>query len=443
MSKYFQLQIVCVYLFVFAVPPPCVGQNLEDQSMVNWHYPFTWYWGHGNADIPLAGNRLEAGVTVVSDRNLSGRDLRNARIHLEGGILRNFNFDNANLEGADFTDTILENCSFQGANLKHMKHVGMELSGDFTDAVFREGDHLHLSTEEQVRSTWNFKNGDIIDIMLRDGKIKIEDLRYDQLPQRYRYSAAHVFRTHEFRQKSLAMLTIRRVDFSNCDFSGFSLGIFENCNFDGANFTDAVILAPDVSGEPSSSVPTFGFRECNITEKQLRQTRFWKRGDLTGLALERMNLNGWDFSNMNLRFVSFECSLLKDANFENAIIRDTNFDTDSRPHGATVKPEERFTIEQLKQTRSWKERQIIGCKFQMVNFDDTNLIGFNFSATRFTACSFWHADLTGARILFHSNRVNYGLTEQQIRSTDLRETGYSHDNMLKPVYLWERQNVSD
>jgi len=414
-----------------------VGQNPEDIDATYWIYPFTWDWGCGNADIPFDSGRRTPGV-VASNLDLSGRDLRNARIHLEGGRLCNINFDGANLEGADFTDTILENCSFRETNLKHVR-FDKSPSGDFTDAVFSIrhpealfAGHFRMFSEEQLRSSWNFKNGGIIDIMLRDGRIKLEDLRYDQLPLKHRTTAENVFRTHEFRQKSLAGLTISGVDFSNCDFSGFTLGYFENCKFDNANFTDAVIICPSVFGDPLLRSTQFGFRACNLTEEQMKQTRFWQEGNLTGFALERMNLNGWDFSNKNLSHASFERSSLKDANFDNAILLCTNFYIDIGSYSVAVYPEEKFTIEQLKQTKSWKERTIIDCKFYQVNFDDCNLRGFDFQNTEFISCSFKNADLTGAVIQFRFNVMNYGLTEQQLRSI-----GNFRENMLKPVYLWE------
>ena len=324
-------------------------------------------------------------------------------------------------------------------------------SCDFSDAIL---DSRGLTApgggqypkEEQMRTTWNYKHGNIIETMLRDGRIQVEDLSFDQLPPSYK-TAENVFRTHEVRQKSLAGLTIKGIDFSNCDFSDFSLGYFENCNFDNANFTDAVIITGRLNGSSpyydtiykQSFIGMFGFKACNITEEQMRQTRFWKRGDLNGLALEGMKLDGWDFSNKHLRHVSFEGSSLRNANFENATLYLVDLTVQNMTNTGLIAEEleqERqrpqwtprtytftstFTIDQLKRTKSWKERTIQGCTFSEVNFDDSDLRRFDFTGTRFFQCSFTNADVTGARRFFPANanvQRNHGVTEQQLRSTE-------------------------
>jgi len=253
------------------------------------------------------------------------------------------------------------------------------------------------------------------------------------------------FRTREFRQKSLHGLTISDIDFHGCDFSGFTLGLFVGCNFHNANFKDAGILNKTISA--SSMIPSmipgrfgfvisekfdkFGFVRCKITKEQIEQTRFWKEGDLRGIILEDMNLDGWDFSNKDLSYASLKGSSVRDANFENATIYYTNLSvlgmTDSGLLRQELQGRERyetrqwfstFTIEQLKSTKSWKEKKIAYCTLRWVNFDDCDLSGFNLVETRLAGCSFNNANLAGADTAFDSGGFvgHKGLTEQQVRS---------------------------
>ena len=157
---------MCVCLFVLAVPSFCEAQSWQDDYPYK-HLEVSWDWG--NSDIPQpdfsrfppeptsSESPSWSGLVVANGLDLSGRDLRNARIHLLGGTLRNINFDGANLEGAVFCEVELENCSFRGANLKH---ASMEFlpDCDLTDAIL--GGVAAFLTEKQMRSTWNFKNKD-------------------------------------------------------------------------------------------------------------------------------------------------------------------------------------------------------------------------------------------------------------------------------------------
>ena len=473
MPKYFLIAVVCVCLFVFAVSTPCAAQSWYDYYPYK-HLDVSWNWG--NSDIPQPDfsrfppkpTSLESpswsGLVVASGLDLSGRDLCNARIHLLGGTLRNIKFDGANLEGAVFCEAELEHCSFRGANLRHIRMIPLP-DCDMTDAIL--GGAAAFLTEKQMQSTWNFKNKDFSNTVFMgcrfpdveydssfnfantfiipspyvaldytgtffyccgsDGpsagglsslpkNIKFDEFSWNQLPKGsgIRYTAEQAFRTHEFRQKSLHGSTIEGVDFSGCDFSGFTLGFFENCNFEGANFKDAVKLLPQSDQAPGGR-PKFGFRFCrNLTHEQLEQTHFWKNGDITGMVLESMELDNWDLSNKDLSRISFAYSTFRDANFENASLHRTSFLGGGILHVGNF-PSGRLTIEQLQQTRSWKEKQFIGCTFQGINFDNKDLSGFNFSATLFVECSFRNTNLTGATMVFPA-RGSVGLTEEQLRS---------------------------
>jgi len=453
------------------------------------HYPLL-YWGYGNDNIPSVDfSKFPKTNTddidgwqnhiVMSNLDLTGYDLRNARIHLLGGTLKNCKFDNANLEGADFTETTLINCSFRGANLKYA-YLGTCPDCDMTDATL--GGVAYNLTAEQIQSTWNFKNKDfsntdflncnfpdveydsnftftnsvVGDHTILRKNIQLEDFRWERLPKNLFKSVSFrdnqlvrvfpdagklAFRTYEFRKKSLHGLTIAEIDFSNCDFMGFTLGFFEKCTFENANFMDAVKLTSSsnnyVSHSPDGFTEIkFGFRDCDVTKEQIEQTRFWKEGNLRGIILEDMNLDGWDFSNKDLSYASLRGSSVRGANFENAILNCTNLRVAGMTTADGLLASERtyqlteeqrwnpqnftstLTIEQLKQTGSWKAKRINYCEFGNVNFDNSDLSEFDFSETKFHGSSFNNANLTGANMSFDIGFfvLNRGLTERQVRS---------------------------
>ena len=384
MPKYFLNAVVCVCLFVFAVSTPCAAQDALDLHGAYWSQ-HCYYWGVGNDDIPLPDlselpepdDYDDTGWkthVLISDLDLSRRDLRNSHIHLRGGILCNIKFDNANLEGANFSETRLLNCSFRGANLRYT--VLPYTNGDMTDAVI--GGIVKNLSADQIRSTWNFKNKDFSDTTFyacafpdieydpsfnftnttivwsdRSGAnirkmFKLEDFRWNQLPLIHfennggEWHSHDAFRTRDFRQKSLQGSTIRGMDFSGCDFSGFTLGLFENCSFQNANFKDAVILLLSVRGEEDTRKT--GFKNCDITKEQIEQSQFWKECNWRGVVLEEMNLDGWNFSDKDLSYASLSGSSVKCANLENVTFYYTDLHTS-------------LSMEQLMQTKSWKEKK--------------------------------------------------------------------------------------
>ena len=467
MPKYLLFPIAGACLF-FSSLSPCAAQTYPRDW---WSLEPTWDWGVGNDDIPRPEfppfpEDME-GVVVLDGLDLSGRDFRNVRCYLLGGIFRNVNFDKANFEGADFSETTFSNCSFRGANLRHAK-IRFTDGCDLTDAFLGGGEMEHL-TVEQIQSTWNFKNKDFSNTVfnncdfpdmecdssfnfansagrstIAEDKFKFDDCEWDRLPLQFfprqavddgsagwRYKSHRMigeqaFRTREFKHKSLHGLSIFSIDFHDCDFSGFTLGVFVNCKFQNAHFKDAVKL--NVYSDAGTPVK-FGFVACEITQEQIEQTRFWKEGNLRGLILENMNLDGWDFSNKNLSDVSLKGSSVRGTNFENATLCRTNLNVarvtdtgllelsgdlqyNSQTWAST------FTVEQLKQTRSWKTREIAGCEFSNVNFDNCDLSDCSFGGTKFVNCSFKKTNFTGANVPFYRRWMVdcTGLTEKQIRS---------------------------
>ena len=434
------------------------------------------YWGLDDANIPKLDiskfpkvplyDNSDKGwgeFVVASGLDLSGRDLRGAKIHLYGGILQNCKFDNANLEGAHFTEISLVNCSFRGANLRYAI-LPPSPTCDLTDAIF--GGIARNLTAKQMESTWNFKNKDFSNTVFHHcafpdaeydssfnftntrvlgephareflNKIKPERFGWSQLPRLLRSDGGHydsldahwtgeqAFRTREFRQKSLRGLTISSMDFRNCDFSGFTFGFFNNCNFQNANFKDG--MGFDVEKlfagiNDNVNLGKFGFKRCNVTKEQIEQTRFWKEGNLRGIILEDMNLDGWDFSNKDMSYASLVGSSVRGANFENVTLDHTNLSVQVWTNliadsWALAQMDPTFTVDQLKQTKSWKEKRIYGCEFRGVNFDNCDLSGFNFMRTHFIDCSFNNANFTGASIpLDASPALRKALTESQIGS---------------------------
>jgi len=82
----------------------------------------------------------ENSVELKNGIDLSRNDLRGIRIYRYGETqddieLRNINFDECNLSGADFDETCFVNCSFRSANLHGIRSYGYFKDCDFTDTI--------------------------------------------------------------------------------------------------------------------------------------------------------------------------------------------------------------------------------------------------------------------------------------------------------------------
>ena len=106
-------------------------------------------------------------VEIQDGMNLSRRWLMNARINLQEQTLEGVNFSGADLTGADLRETVFKNCSFKGANLTDVNasETGF-VDCDFEDAII-SGARFNCLSKEQLITTMNYKNRDLVGVELR------------------------------------------------------------------------------------------------------------------------------------------------------------------------------------------------------------------------------------------------------------------------------------
>ena len=120
-------------------------------------------------------------VEIKDGIDLSRQDLTNARINLGLTELRNIDFSRADLTNADLRETKFRNCSFKGANLDGIYAHDARFGGcDFEDATISGAKNLCI-TQEQLRSTGNYKNRSLrgVELQLCDGFSGMDFSRFD------------------------------------------------------------------------------------------------------------------------------------------------------------------------------------------------------------------------------------------------------------------------
>lgn len=326
--------------------------------------PCTFDLGPGNQDVetqfskyilredPVRVDEIALGNAGI---NLSGRDLRRARVHLQLAVIRNVNFDGADLTGAVIDETVFADCSFRRAKLRRI-HIYSSIGPgcDLTDADIT-GSYIHL-TKDQLQSTENYRKKDLsftsiscdcrgltfTDFNLRGALLHLCDLegcdftdsdirestiwcrrradeRFPQLPL-LSFKQEQLRSTRSYGRRELEEVLFVGCDFGGLDLSGHNLGFFQDCNLLGADLSNASFFGarhpawyfPQVSNRKS------GLVDCDVRPQQFYSTRDYRRGKLpTDFVLERMDLSDWDFSDLDVRGVSFSSSLLNGARLTN------------------------------------------------------------------------------------------------------------------------------
>jgi len=196
------------------------------------------------------------------------------------------------------------------------------------------------------------------------------------------------------------------------DIIGMNL---DNANFEGSRFIDMLIENTSFRGanlrSVNASLLNGAMTGCDFTDaditgsflflngEQLRSTKNYKNknladttvgGDLSGVSFAGFNLtNAWLFGNF------------ENCDFTDAII--TNIVTT------------RMTLEQIKTTRNYKDKDLGGTIFIGVNFDNADFRNFKLGA--FHRCSFENANFTDAEFA-------------KIRIRDVRDRGNVYERRL-------------
>lgn len=306
----------------------------------------TFELGPGNEDANALVDTSERSFSVLMGNirrlngvDISSRDLRQSRIHLYESRVFQLSFDSSDLTGADLSETLFDDCSFQRTKLKRTRFGrGMiRANCNFADADI-QGASISLS-KDQLVATLSYKRRDLKDVTLSgdvsetlfnncnlsnatmihcdltacefaDANLAgatIRGLSYGQLAQSLNY-----------KERDLHDVTLLGSDFRNANFRRFNLGGFKDCNLTGAIFADACFSTQ----VPDRSNRLYGFDNCEISSAQFYSTRTYQHGTLApgdrSFFLSRMNLDGWSFKGIDLRGVVFRMCTLNDTDFTDA-----------------------------------------------------------------------------------------------------------------------------
>ena len=265
----------------------------------------------------LAGVRItDAFLRDVdfSDSNLTGADLRYTQFF-------RCNFSNANLTNVAITDSgSFRECNFSGAKLQNIDISEVDDSPAFIDCDFTGATLTRVPSFDQ----WTFK-----DCVLKN--VRLADVRVPS------YSSLDVNATANVKKYK--------------EFEGFS---FDDApkNLSGFVLTRTEFLT-DVGGVDFTNARLTSVRAPGLSGRQLAQTVNFREKRYEGLALNAANFEKYDFSDAVLTDCRFEKIDFANANFTDAVLLDCSFSA-----------VEGLTFEQLKSTWNWKSGRL-----DLISFD--------------------------------------------------------------------------
>ncbi|MEI8394242.1 MAG: pentapeptide repeat-containing protein [Rhodospirillaceae bacterium] len=298
-----------------------------------------------NADLTgssLEGADCREGVLIIQGPNDRSSDSRNKvsdsgatsfhTVNLSNAVLRGADlqgalFTQALLDNADLSKANLENASMRGANLANAKFEGTKLINcDFNEANLRgvntdtpefsraKGTARQITQVEQILQQQIGQHKVWVESLSKSGKrmvLKVSDLSGLQMVG-VNWSAAEFFST-DLTNANLERAVLAGAAFTDCRLSRAAMaGIdargvkFMACALEGADFRGST-LSPIVVTNGRKIVSMF----C---ESDLRAAFF------IGARCE-----GADFRNTDLRNANFENAVLSGANFEGARLEGANF----------------------------------------------------------------------------------------------------------------------
>lgn len=287
-------------------------------------------------------------------------------------------------------------------------------------------------TEGQLKSTKSYQEKDLTGIKLGSNDMRGWDFRGQNLTSSSFNSA--ILTNIDFTGANLTSADFTSVALYGVIFTGANLTSvdFTSAVLSGVNFTDANLTSVNFvsttfkgAGLTNATIDWADFGGSvsrGFTEKQLRSTKSYQEKNLTGIKFDSNDLSGWDFSGQdltsssfgsanlsnvdftgaNLTFVVFSNAILSGTNFTNAYLTSANFCgvdlADTNFTNATVKGADfsetvsrGFTEEQLKSTKSYREKDLTGIKL-----DSNSMRGWDFRGQNLTSANFYGSSLVGA-----------------------------------------------
>lgn len=419
--------------------------------------------------------------TVLSFNDLSGWDFRQqnmSRVKLEETDLRRATFEGANLSHAVIRSPL------DGVDFAHANIFGASISSS-------QGVHL---SPAQLSSTASFQSKDLREVTL----VSSDTTGWDLRAQDVRGASLDLHWTNAWldgaRIESTQFVSATKNGLTEAQFAttashqagqlkgiGLEASQLDHWNFlgqdlTGASFQYSSLVNTDFTNARINDV---NFSEASgMTHAQLAATASYKANDLSGIRLDRLNLestdfhgqqlsnasffatqlNGADFSSSQLLKSDFTQARLLNANFARANLTSANLSatdlsfadlsdtdlTDTRLDYASLEAtrfdnavlrgtnmagttSRGFSLQQLQSTASYQSRVVQG-----VSWDDCNLGGFDFSGLDLTGSTFRRASLP---ILDNSIIAGVNFSGATLRYNELASTASFQARDLSDIVL--------
>ncbi|MBR4751828.1 MAG: pentapeptide repeat-containing protein [Thermoguttaceae bacterium] len=379
--------------------------------------------------------RLEDGM------DLHWKDLSGIRIN--NVTLSNVDFSGAKLWRADFSQARFYRCNFHGANFAdYVTGTGglvVEdthfLDCDFTDASVCSDSSLPLTREEFI-TTHNYKskfidhrtyiaqNDDFSNFIFVNARIKnaqgcnFTDARFYQNCSVTDMTKEQLFSTYNYREKDYVggltlsnaekdIKSLSGADFSRCRISSLT---FHNYDVSNVDFTDAFICG------------TLVFSNCvGLIKEQLESTCNWKNRIYSFSFGVFYPQTGLDWSNTDFSGFRFETG----ASLGSGSVEGADF-TDSIINYYTLQSNQNVTVEQIKSTWNFKNREMkLSLGKTDLDWSGTDFSNFTFQGNALDGADVTGADFTDAVFhTFYPLQNCRGLTIEQVKSTRNYKTGH-------------------
>jgi len=414
------------------------GANLEGARLSNNGFVDSIF-----TDAIIRGAELNSifnfGFTLenlYSTGSYQSGDLRD--IELQGGDLTGADFAGIDLSGALLASLQLDGADFRGATLKGAFLLGASLNGadfrgaDLTNATLTYNpvsfvDFRGANLTGVLFERTSLKNADLTDATVFGARLSVENSPQD-------LSAQQLYSTASYKAGMLGPITLagdmRGWDFRNQDLAGARLdrgSRLEGAKWEGAKVQGALFFVNNLAGTDfrftdvrkvrfsASVLDGSDFTEADLSGAEFSETSLvgvrFDRGQLSKARFVRADLRGASFTGADLRGADFVFSeSLVGTDFSGADIVGADF---------SYATGDGFTVEQLRSTRSYQERNLSGVVFEGVefpgiDFSDFRLAGGDFNRANLVGANLSGSDLTGVSFLY-AEIANLNLSDAVVR----------------------------
>lgn len=349
-------------------------------------------------------NLAASGITpeqLISTESYQQGDLSN--INLVSNDLRGFSFSDLNLENSALHQTNIQQVDFRrskmsGVSLRNTNAVG----ADFTDAQLNGAEFDFSQFRDASFSGADLRDAFFSRTQLLRADFSGADIRGANFSDAPWLNIDQIYSTVSYQQRDLSGVRLAHVDLSNADFREFNL---TDTNFDSSTLTGA-----DFTGAEIANISLIGVGKFSLN--QLYSTANYQRGDLSGIGTNAY-LAGGEFADMALVDATLNRAHLENADFTRSDLSDSSLIgaylagailLDAEIRGVHFSFSTNLTREQIYSTRSYKQKDLSGVRFDGVNLSEWDLSGLVLTDSgvgdaRVIGTDFSSSDLRGLRPL--------------------------------------------